>query len=83
MKLTIHLQIAQRSRKYGSIHPLPHTPLQHNAQFVKHRANFTLYIHMEKLKSVGPQTDFCTGIMGFDAHHNSPVFFCDVNTLND
>jgi hypothetical protein len=26
VKLTTHLQLVPRSRKYGSIHPLPHTP---------------------------------------------------------
>jgi hypothetical protein len=26
VKLTTHLQLVQRSRKHGSIHPLPHTP---------------------------------------------------------
>jgi hypothetical protein len=26
VKLTIHLQLVPRPRKYGSIHPLPHTP---------------------------------------------------------
>jgi hypothetical protein len=25
-ELTTHLQLVMRSRKYGSIHPLPHTP---------------------------------------------------------
>jgi hypothetical protein len=27
VKLTTHLQLVPRSRKYGSIHPLPHMPL--------------------------------------------------------
>jgi hypothetical protein len=42
VKLTTHLQLVPRSRKYGSIHPLPHTPLWCSAQLVKHRDNFTL-----------------------------------------
>jgi hypothetical protein len=30
-----------RSRKLGSIHPLPHTPSRRSAELVKHRGNFT------------------------------------------
>jgi hypothetical protein len=31
VKLTTHLQLVPRSRKYGSIHPLPHTLSWHSA----------------------------------------------------
>jgi hypothetical protein len=31
VKLTTHLQLVPRSRKCGSIHPLPHTPSWHSA----------------------------------------------------
>jgi hypothetical protein len=31
VKLTIHLELVPRTRKCGSIHPLPHTPSWHNA----------------------------------------------------
>jgi hypothetical protein len=41
MKLTTHLQLMLRSRKYGSIYTIPHTPSWHNAQLVKHKDNFT------------------------------------------
>jgi hypothetical protein len=41
VKLTTHLQMVLRSRKRGSIHPLPHTPSWRSAQLVKHRENFT------------------------------------------
>jgi hypothetical protein len=40
VKLTTHLQLVPRSRRCGSIHPLPHTPSWHSAQLVKHRDNF-------------------------------------------
>jgi hypothetical protein len=30
-RLTTHLQLVQKSRKCGSIHPLPHTPSQRSA----------------------------------------------------
>jgi hypothetical protein len=30
---------------YWNIHPLPHTPLWHNASLVKHRDNFTFYLY--------------------------------------
>jgi hypothetical protein len=40
-RLTTHLQLVPRSRKCGSIHPLPHTPSWRSAYLVKHRDNFT------------------------------------------
>jgi hypothetical protein len=40
VKLTTHLQLLPRWRKYGSIHPLPHTPSWRSAKFVEHRDNF-------------------------------------------
>jgi hypothetical protein len=46
VKLTTHLQLVQRSRKCGSIQPLPHTPSWHNALLVKHRDNFTFFLPM-------------------------------------
>jgi hypothetical protein len=41
VKLTTYLQLVPRSRKRGSMHPLPHTPWWRNAYLVKHRDNFT------------------------------------------
>jgi hypothetical protein len=41
VKLTTELQLLPRSRKYGSIHPLPHTPSWRLASLVKYRDNFT------------------------------------------
>jgi hypothetical protein len=38
---TTHLQLVPRSRKRGSIHPLPHTSSWRSAQLVKHRNKFT------------------------------------------
>jgi hypothetical protein len=32
-----------KSRKHGSIHPLPHTPSWRSAYLVKYRDNFTSY----------------------------------------
>jgi hypothetical protein len=43
VKLT-HLQLVPRSRKCGSIQPLPHTPSWRSAYLVKHRDNFTFYL---------------------------------------
>jgi hypothetical protein len=43
VKLTTHLQLVPRSRKMGSIHQLPHTPLWSTAYLVKHRNSFTFY----------------------------------------
>jgi hypothetical protein len=40
VKLTTHLQLVPRSRKCGSIHPLPYTSSWRSAQLVKHRDNF-------------------------------------------
>jgi hypothetical protein len=42
MKLTTQLQLVPRSRKRGSIHPLPHTPSWCSAWLVKARENFTV-----------------------------------------
>jgi hypothetical protein len=41
MKLNTHLQLLSRSRKCGSIHPLPHTPSWRSAYLVEHSDNFT------------------------------------------
>jgi hypothetical protein len=41
VNLTTHLQPVPRSRKRGSIHPLPRTPSWRSAWLVKHRDNFT------------------------------------------
>jgi hypothetical protein len=43
VKVTTHLQLVPRSRKCGSIFPLPHTPSWPGAWLVKHRDNFTFY----------------------------------------
>jgi hypothetical protein len=43
VKLTTHLQLVPRSRKCGSIYPLPHTPSWRSVPLVKHRNNFTFY----------------------------------------
>jgi hypothetical protein len=42
VKLTTHLQLVPRSRKYGSIHPLPYTPSWRCVFLVKHRDKFTI-----------------------------------------
>jgi hypothetical protein len=39
VKLTTHLQLVPRSRKYGSIYPLTHTPSWRSASLVRHRDN--------------------------------------------
>jgi hypothetical protein len=44
VKLITQLQLVPRSRKCGSIYPLPHTPSWRSAQLVKHRDNFTFTI---------------------------------------
>jgi hypothetical protein len=44
VKLTTHLQLVRRSRKYGSIHSLPHTPSWRSVYLVKHGVNFTFYL---------------------------------------
>jgi hypothetical protein len=45
VKLTTHLELVPRSRKHGSIHPLPHTPSWRNAELVRHSDTFSfLYI---------------------------------------
>jgi hypothetical protein len=41
VKLTTHLELVPRSRKRGSIHPLPHTSSRRSASLVKHKDNFT------------------------------------------
>jgi hypothetical protein len=46
VKLTTHVQLLPRSRKCGSIHPLPHKPSWRSAQLVKHRDNCTLFTFM-------------------------------------
>jgi hypothetical protein len=43
VKLTTHLQLVPRSRKYGSIRPLPHTHSWRSAQLVKHSDYFIFY----------------------------------------
>jgi hypothetical protein len=43
VKLTTHLQPVPRSRIYGSIHPLRHTPSWRSAYLVKHRDNVTSF----------------------------------------
>jgi hypothetical protein len=44
-KLTTHLQLVPRSRKRGSIRPLPHTPSWCSAWLAKHRDNFNFYLY--------------------------------------
>jgi hypothetical protein len=39
VKLTTHLQLVPRSRKRGSIQPLPYTPSWPSAYWIKHRYN--------------------------------------------
>jgi hypothetical protein len=43
VKLTSHLRLMSRSRKYGSIHPLPHTSSWRSAKLINHRDNFTSF----------------------------------------
>jgi hypothetical protein len=46
VKLTTDLQPVPRSRKCGSIHPLPHTPSWRSAYVVKHRDNVTFFFYL-------------------------------------
>jgi hypothetical protein len=57
-KLTTHFQLVPRSRKCGSIHPLPHTPSWRGAQLVKHRDTFTLPLCFP-LRNSGTCADQC------------------------
>jgi hypothetical protein len=43
-ELFTYLQLVSRSRKHGSIHPLPHTSSWRSTLLVKHRDNFTLLL---------------------------------------
>jgi hypothetical protein len=49
MKLTTHFQLALRSRKFGSIYPLPHTPSWRSAYLVKHGDNFIFFLFYNNL----------------------------------
>jgi hypothetical protein len=65
VKLTTHLQLVPRSRKCGSIHPLPYTSAWRNAEFGKHRDNFTFtfipsFFHF---MSVGILTSLSAGVL--------------------
>jgi hypothetical protein len=51
VNLATHLQLLPRSRKCGSIHPLPHTPSWRSAYLVKHRDS----IAFTENSSVGPK----------------------------
>jgi hypothetical protein len=46
VKITTYLHLVPRSRKYGSVHPLPHTPTWRSALSVKHREDFTFLLHI-------------------------------------
>jgi hypothetical protein len=46
VKLTTYLQLVPRSRKCGSINPLPHTPSWHNVQLVRHKENFAFFYNL-------------------------------------
>jgi hypothetical protein len=48
VKVTTHLHLVPRSRKRGSIHPLPHTPSWRSVYLVKHRQNFTFTLHLRR-----------------------------------
>jgi hypothetical protein len=43
-----HSQLVQKSRKLGSIHPLPQTSSWRSASLVKHRDNFTVFPFTEQ-----------------------------------
>jgi hypothetical protein len=62
-KLTTHIQLVPRSRKYGSIHPLPHTSSWRSAELVKRRDNFTFtYTDVQDLL-VFCSLDLCMGCL--------------------
>jgi hypothetical protein len=44
LKLTTRILLVLRSRKCGTIHPVPHMPSWHCAQLVKHTGQFYLYL---------------------------------------
>jgi hypothetical protein len=48
VKLTTRLQLVPRSRKHGSIHPLPHTSSWHSIELVRQRDIFTLLFLLHK-----------------------------------
>jgi hypothetical protein len=45
---TDHSQLVPRSRKRGSIHPLPYTPSRHSAYLVKYGNIFTFFLVITK-----------------------------------
>jgi hypothetical protein len=51
VKLTTHLQLVPRSRKYGPIHPLLHTPSWRSASLVTHRATLLFYLYLYGYRS--------------------------------
>jgi hypothetical protein len=65
VELTAHLQLLPKSRKYGSIYPLPHTPSWRSVLLVKHGDNFTFYLFTSLEGSV-------RFVHSWDLH--SPVF---------
>jgi hypothetical protein len=53
MTLTTHLQLVPRSRKCGSIHPLPHTSSWRSAELAKQRDNFIFTFILEQMHNWG------------------------------
>jgi hypothetical protein len=45
-------QLVSRSRKSGSIHPLPHKPSWYSASLVKHRYKFPFYLLKSWIKTL-------------------------------
>jgi hypothetical protein len=46
------------SRKRGSIHSLPHTPLWHSAELVRYRVNFTFILLQSEVRTRGINKDW-------------------------
>jgi hypothetical protein len=74
VKLTTYLQLVQRSKRYGSIHALPHTPSWHNALLVKHRGEFTFLPYHFLSKYI-----FCKCLLLFRCHTE---YFTNVEYYN-
>jgi hypothetical protein len=49
MKLTTHLQLVPRSKKCGSIHPLPHVSSWRSTYLLTYSDNFTFYLWPYKI----------------------------------
>jgi hypothetical protein len=66
VNLTTHLQLVPRSRKCGSIHPLPHMPSWRNAYLVKHKVNFTNNINLMAVSLSGVRTRSSLSVLTYE-----------------